>query len=68
MLCEIAKERKEKILKIVLTCWSQIFEFFHEFNFEGTVEACDIKGRPKHVGLMSQLRSPISVYTLTSIE
>lgn len=68
MLYEIAKERKEKILKIVLTRWSQIFEFFHEFNSEGTDEACDIKGRPKHTVLMLQLRSAIAVYTLASIE
>lgn len=42
MLCEIEKERKEKILMIVLTCWSQIFEFFHKFNFEGMAEACGV--------------------------
>lgn len=59
MLREIAKERKERMCRNVVTRWSEKFEFSQEFNSEGTSEACGINVIVKTLG---------TIYDLLSIE
>lgn len=42
-----------------MTRWSEIFEFFYEYNSEGMVEAC---------GINVIVKSLTTVYDLVSIE